>query len=263
MKRTLLAIAAGAAALSCAPALREPPGVELLAGARGPAPAGTPSDWVASADSVFAARSGVHDVARAEALYLRAAAAESTAVDGLIGAVRTKAWLVEHEPDAAKRQSLAVSAVQAAQWCGRRAPGQPACDYWLAVALGLQAREKRSTAEDGLKEMVAALRRAIERAPTLDRGGPHRVLALLLLRAPGWPLGPGDPEEALEQAGRAVAIDGAWPPNLLALAEARAATGDPDGAKEIYRNARAVAESAPDPDAPEWIRDAEAALAKL
>lgn len=264
MKRALgIALAAAGIAAACAPALKEPPGVDLLAGRRGPSPAGTPADWIESADAAFASRSGPEEVARAEDLYLRAAAADASEIAGLIGAVRAKAWRVEHESDASARQALAVSAVQVAQWCGKRAPGEPACDYWLAVAVGLQAREKRSTAEDGLKQMVAALRRAIEAAPTIDRAGPHRVLALVLLRAPGWPLGPGDPDEALVQARRAVEIAGDWPPNLLALAEALAETGTREEAIETYRTALRLAEAAADPDARDWARDARRELDKL
>jgi tetratricopeptide (TPR) repeat protein len=141
-----------------------------------------------------------------------------------------------------------------------------ACDYWLGVAVGLQAREVRVTADDGLKTMVPALQRAIEKDPEYDEAGPDRVLALVLLRAPAWPLGPGDPEAGLEHAKKAVALKPDYPPNVFALAEALAVNKDRDGARKAYEKGKSLASArrgAMDPDAPFWIVEANEALAKL
>ena len=122
------------------------------------------------------------------------------------------------------------------------------------------------TADDGLKTMVPALQRAIEADPTYDEAGPHRVYALVLLRAPGWPLGPGDVEAGLEQARAAVALRPNYPPNVFALAEALAANKQPDQAREAYIHGKALAAAlrdASDPDAPFWIVEADEALANL
>ncbi len=258
-------VAAGLAALlgGCAAALHEPPPVEAIA-RTGPAAAkdGVP-DLLAAANAAFARRPDLEAVRRAEGLYLEAAAADESRVDGLLGAVRAKTWLAEHVPEASAREALAVSAVQAAQWCGRRAPEDRACDYWLAVALGLQARERRSTAEDALKRMVTLLRRVAEVEPGLDEAGPYRVLALVLLKAPAWPLGPGDAEAGLAEARKAVALRPDHPPNQLALGEALAGTGDGEAARAAYRKALSLARSrqaAGDPDGGDWARDAERAL---
>ena len=151
-------------------------------------------------------------------------------------------------------------AVEAAQWCGRRAPASPACDYALAQALGQQARESPSTSRDGLERMVKALERAAAADPGLDSGGPARVLALVHLRAPGWPLGPGDAEAGLAFAEKAVALAPDHPPNQLVLAEALARNGRAREAGAAYARALALArerEAAGDPDAPEWVADAE------
>jgi hypothetical protein len=174
--------------------------------------------------------------------------------------VLAKIWLAEHEPGADARAALATSAVEAGQWCLRRAPDRAACDYALALALGVQAREKRTTAKDGLKLMVEHLRRAAAADPALDEAGPDRILAILLVRAPGWPLGPGDPEEGLAAARRAVDRFPGYPPNRLALADALAATGAVAAARAEAAKAVALARTgaaAADPDAPEWIRDGE------
>jgi len=253
-------------ACACSPALREPPSVADLATKPAPVPAVDPATLLHEAELRWAKRPDVAAVHEAEALYLQAAQADDKDVLGLIGATRTKAWLTDHERDTKLRQEMAVSAVQTAQWCGRRHPEQAACDYWLGVAVGLQARELRITADDGLKTMVPALQRAIEKDPAYDEAGPLRVMALVLLRAPGWPLGPGDAELGLERAKKAVALKPEYPPNVMALAEAYAANRDDAQARAAYTRAKALASArrdAMDPDAPFWIVEADEALAEL
>jgi tetratricopeptide (TPR) repeat protein len=111
--------------------------------------------------------------------------------------------------------------------------------------------------------MVELLRKAIAAAPTLDAGGPHRVLALVLLRAPSWPLGPGDPEAALEEARAAARLFPDAPENQLALGEALGKSGSPEAARTAYERALALAKAAleaGDPDADRWRADAIAGL---
>jgi hypothetical protein len=108
--------------------------------------------------------------------------------------------------------------------------------------------------------MVSLLREAIAKEPAHDHAGPHRVLALLLLRAPGWPVGPGDPDLALKEARAAAQLDGAYPPNHLAVAEALYKTDDKLGALGVYGHARDLAERARaegNPDAVEWSKQAQ------
>jgi tetratricopeptide (TPR) repeat protein len=218
---------------------------------------------LAQADEAWARRGEPERAAAAEELYLRAASADERGVEGLLGAMRAKAFRVERERDAATRTGLAQSAVDLGQWCERRDPGNSACAYGLAIALGQQARERPSTAKDGLARMTALLRRAIAADPRLDHGGPHRVLALVLLRAPGWPVGPGDPDEALGEARAAAALFPDAADNALVLAEALARTGHRDEARAAYERARALAErarAASDPDAERWLAEARAGL---
>lgn len=265
MRLAALAVLAIAAA-GCSPALREPPSVATLAAQPAKVASSDPATLLTDADARWARRPDVQAVREAESLYLRAAELNEKDVLGLIGATRAKAWLTDHERDTRTRADMAVSAVQTAQWCGRRDPKLPACDYWLGVAVGLQAREVRITADDGLKTMVPALQRAIEKDPEYDEAGPHRVLALVLLRAPGWPLGPGDADLGLTEAKKAVALRPDYPPNVFALAEAYAANKDRAKARETYISGKALASAkrdAMDPDAPFWIVDADKALAAL
>ena len=265
MRRGGLILVAALAA-GCSPALREPPSVASLASKPSPVTLPDPASLLREADLRWARRPDVAAVSEAESLYLRAAEVDPKDVIGLIGATRAKAWLTDHERDSKLRAEIAVSAVQTAQWCKRREPELAACEYWLALAVGLQAREVRLTADDGLKTMVPALQFAIQKDPLYDDAGPHRVMALVLLRAPAWPLGPGDSEAGLEHAKQAVALRPEFPPNVFALAEALTANKDRSGAREAYIKGKALAAArreASDPDAPFWIVEADEALAKL
>lgn len=242
---------------ACGHALREP---RPLPPAAVPASKEEAPALLAQADAEYALRPDPGAVRRADERYLAAAQADPLDVAGLVGSVRAKAWLIDHEPDGKARAEDAAAAVDAGQWCLRRAPASAACDYALALALGLQAREKRSTAIDALKKMVEHLRRAAAADPRLDQAGPHRVLALVLLRAPGWPLGPGDPETGLAEARRAAALFPDHVPNQLALAEALLRNDAADEGRATAARALAHAReraAAGDPDAPEWVRAAE------
>ncbi len=247
------------AASGCAPALREPPPVAALGGPAVLAEGRTPDELLRLAEEGYARRPDRQGVETARELFLAAARADDHDVRGLLGAARAIAWLIEHEPDAARRAALATEAVQVCQWCVRRAPSDGACDYRLALALGHQARERPSTAADALPRMVTLLEKAIAADPLLDHAGPDRVLGLVLLRAPGWPVGPGDEEAGLEHVRRAVELVPDHPLNLLALGEALAENGRAQEAAAAYRRAEQLAEAlvaAGDPDASEWLESA-------
>ena len=245
----------------CASALREPPPISTLQREdRGTVPA---SALLQEGEEEFAKRPDPAAVRRAEGLCLAAANADDTQVEGLLCAMRAKAWLAEREKGVKDRTELSVSAVQVGQWCLRRDPASAACKYWLAVALGLQARDRPVTADDGLKRMIQLLREAAREAPLLDEAGPERVLALLLVRAPGWPVGPGDAEEAIPHVRKAVELRPDYPPNQLALGEVLIHNGDKPGGRAALQRAIELAQSTPwssDPDAPSWVADARALL---
>jgi tetratricopeptide (TPR) repeat protein len=256
--------ALGAALLAaggCASALHEPPPVSTMA--PGAAGGRSADELVRAADAAWARRAEPGQAAAAQALYLDAAAADERRVDGLLGAMRAITFQVERERDGDARGKLAEQGVQLGQWCQRRARSEPACDYRLAIALGQQARERSASGVDALKRMVELLRKTIAAAPALDQAGPHRVLALVLLRAPGWPVGPGDPEAALGEARAAVKVFPDVAENQLALGEALEKNEQPAEARAVYQRALALADAAAragDPDAEAWQRDARAGL---
>jgi hypothetical protein len=248
---------------ACAPALKKAPPLADLAGGGAPRDARAVDGLLQQAADLYARRDP-ESVRRAAEAALQAAAADPTRADAVIAAVRAEVWLADHEEEPEARADAATRAVQAAQWCGGEREGPPACSFWLGAALGVQARERPATGLSALPRIEAAFLRAAASDPALEDAGPERALALLYLRAPGWPAGPGDPDRGLEHARRAVGLRPDYPPNLLALAEALAATGDAEGGRATLGRALAAARDAEehgDPEAAEWSHEAEEALA--
>src|SRR5207253_2751694 len=194
--RAMRSIASIILCAGCAQALHNPGPIEAI----GAAPRASAAQLLADADAAWARRGEPEQAAAAEDLYLQAARADPRNPGSFAGAIRAKAFRIGREKDGAERTRLAESAVITGQLCQENAPKAPACDYWLAAALGLQARERSATGHDALPRMVDLLRRAIRTDPAIDQAGPHRLLAIVLLRAPGWPMGPGDAEAALPEA---------------------------------------------------------------
>jgi hypothetical protein len=63
---------------------------------------------------------------------------------------------------------------------------------------------------------------------------------------------------------RAAALRPNYPPNVLALAEALAKTGDTHGASDTYRRAHDLIEALPPSrDRDDWLHDADQALGKI
>lgn len=187
--------------------------------------------------------------------------AEPSSVAALAAAIDADAKRSDHEPDSKTRSELAAEADRDAQACVALEPHAAACLYWRGIALGLEARAHPTRAGELLNNMLDSLAQAESADPNYDEAGPARVRALVLIRAPGWPLGPGDAEAGLVAARRAVALRPQYPPNLLALAEALSKTGDGTGARENYARARDAALAQPAAaDRDEWLRTADQSL---
>jgi hypothetical protein len=179
----------------------------------------------------------------------------------LAAAIDSAAARSDREPDAKIRAELAAQAASDADACLARAPEAAACIYGRAVARGLNARAHPTHAGEILSSMLEDLARAESADSNYEEAGPARVRALVLIRAPGWPLGPGDPEAGLVAARRAVAQRPLYPPNLLALAEALSKNGDAGAARESYARARDAALALPAAvDRDQWLRVADQGL---
>jgi hypothetical protein len=160
-----------------------------------------------------------------------------------LAAVQRAADRIDQAQGPAERTQLLTAAAASAQHCLASAADNGACHYAQAQVLGLTARERPLQAVSLLKEMLASLTKAEALDPALDHAGPARLRAVVLLRAPPWPLGPGDVDAAVVAAQRAVQRDAAYPPNLLTLGVAQAkAIGGPE-ARATFAKARLAIEA--------------------
>jgi len=251
--------------LGCVSALREPVDVADLVGTS-PGSGHRPEDLYREASTLLESSADVAETETARRLFLEAASLDRSCIDCLLGASRSLAWLIEHGEEGARRKELAIEGVEVGQLCVRDFPAVAECRYRLALAVGQQARERPSTATDGLDVMVELLDGLVSEAPDLDQAGPDRVLALVLLRAPGWPAGPGDPESALDHAQNAVERFPDYPPNMLVLGEAYGENHQPAEGREACRRAVELAaelEGAGNSEAGAWRREAQDMLQSL
>ena len=120
---------------------------------------------------------------------------------------------------------------------GRKAassnPENAEYQYYLALNLGLKMRDSTvPMAMIQIPSLVKALEKVIEVNEAYDDGGALRVLGMLYLRAPPWPVSVGDEEKALELLTRAAKKYPEHPMNHLFLAEALAVN-------EMYEEAEA------------------------
>jgi hypothetical protein len=155
-----------------------------------------------------------------------------------LAAVERDADRIGQTQDPAGRRQLLAAAAANARQCLALAAGDGACHYAQAQVLGLTARERPLQADSLLKEMLASLAKAEALDPGLDHAGPARLSAVVLLRAPPWPLGPGDADAAVTAAQRAVQRDAAYPPNLITLGQAQARADGGPAARATFAKAR-------------------------
>ncbi len=243
------------ALVACESSMHEPSSIDTLAPHQ--ANGRSADQLMRDGDAAWAKR----DAKTAEADYLDAAAGDAKRVDAIVAAMAAMHYRIEHDAGVDKGD-LSQQAVQLGQQCLRRVPNDGGCQYRLAIALGQEAREHPAQGKDAVNHMVDLLHRAITAQPALDDGGPHRVLALVLVRAPAWPAGPGDPEAGLDEARKAVATTPDAAENQLALGEALVANGSMPEAHAAYAKAAQLAASSKSPDASGWQKDAQAGLAK-
>ncbi len=182
-------------------------------------------------------------------------------VEAYAAAIKANAQKSDHESDSRIRADLAAQSSSAADACLALDSRAVACQYGKAVATGLEARVHPTRAIGLLNSMLESLDNAEAVDPNYDSAGPARVRALVLIRAPGWPLGPGDTDAGLAAARRAVSLQPDYPPNVLALAEALAKSGDESAARESYSRARDLAQASPPaPERDDWLHDADEGL---
>ncbi len=150
-------------------------------------------------------------------------------------AAQAAAFLAENEARSDARLQAARRGVVLARHARELNPDGVEGQYWYALTVGLLANEDRAYGLNAVKEMEAALRRAMELDERYDFAGPPRILAVLQLRTPPPPTSIGSPRKALRLLQHAVELFPDYPENYLYLAEALHDTGQADEAKEALR----------------------------
>jgi tetratricopeptide (TPR) repeat protein len=141
-------------------------------------------------------------------------------------------------------------------------PDDAEAAYLYSLNLGLFLRARGMMAVGRLSELVAKLKLA-GAMPALDDGGPLRVLGLLYVKAPGWPVGPGDLDAALELLHRAVREYPGHPLNHVYLAYALVDAGERAQARDELLRARELCQAARFGDwAARWRQEADELLAR-
>lgn len=171
--------------------------------------------------------------------------AEPTSADLLLRQSRLLFLLAEPEAEAARALPWIERGDESARLLRRAAPDRVEGHYYGALFLGLRARHQSIRAAFFLDRIERQGRRALEIDRSYDHGGPCRLMGMLLLRAPSWPQGIGDPEEGLELLREAAAASD-YPRNRLLLAEALAEAGE---RREACEQLAGVLE---DPDPGRW-----------
>lgn len=94
-----------------------------------------------------------------------------------------------------------------------------ASSYYYSVNMGLAVVDSIMTAMKNLGKLHRNVERSLSLDPDIDEGGPLRTLGYLLIRAPAWPTGIGDPDRGLILLEQAVTLYPAYPPNNLYMAK--------------------------------------------
>ena len=91
--------------------------------------------------------------------------------------------------------------------------------YYKATFMGFRAQAHQTKANAMIPEIVEEVRRGIEIDASYDDAAGLMFLGMILVKAPAWPHGVGDPEEGIETLRRG-AKTSSYPLNRLILAKA-------------------------------------------
>jgi tetratricopeptide (TPR) repeat protein len=124
--------------------------------------------------------------------------------------------------DGAPCSAALSGGVAAAKKATELEPGRVEGHYYLAQLQGFTAQTQKGGGETKplLQQLISEGELAIKADDKFDYGGPYRMLGTMYARAPAPPVAVGDPEKAIQNLQKAVAIAPDYPPNQIYLAEA-------------------------------------------
>ncbi len=141
------------------------------------------------------------------------------------------------EADQPRRERFAAEGVR---WAERALAhgGEERGDvyYYIAVNLGITVEKHPVAAVKSLGRIVANLEKALALTPDIHHAGPYRVLGMVYLKAPPWPTGIGDGDQALELLAEAVRRSPAYPLNRIFYARTLWEVEGEDAEREIAAN---------------------------
>ncbi|MGB8294630.1 MAG: tetratricopeptide repeat protein [Polyangia bacterium] len=203
---------------------------------------------------------GERDAGHADALRAhQAAPRDRSAGLALASCAQLRA---DFETDEAKVLAITEQGAEAARLASS-GPTDAEAAYLQAINLGLFVQAKGLVAIGRLSELVSLLKTASAK-PDIDQGGPLRVLGLLYVRAPAWPVGPGDLDAGLELLKQAAGQHPEHPLNHLFYAQALIEADDHAAARRELDQARGLCAAERFGDwAARWKKEADELAAKL
>lgn len=200
-------------------------------------------EFEAEGDAAWARRDTAGMAEAARLAYWKAASADPERDTAYWKAARASSLVGRQARDKEARADAFERGLQTTQLLLDRRPDLPEAHYYFATNLGLLARERPSRGHEAVKEMIPHLERVASDAPELEQGGAERALALVYLRAPGWPTSVGNPETGLQHALRSIEQAPDYPGNHVALAEAWEANEDRERAQAALNRAAELIET--------------------
>lgn len=134
-------------------------------------------------------------------------------------AARAILWLEEFGDDSVERKQLAQRGYQYALAARAKNDQRAELHFIAGALLGMQMQSALIPKLSDVQIVHDHFTRAIELDVSYEQGGPLRALGMLLLRAPAWPTGVGDPESGIQTLEHAAARFPAFPANFIYLAE--------------------------------------------
>jgi len=113
----------------------------------------------------------------------------------------------------------------------------PEAAYYYALGLGAVIRIEGLSAIVKLPGVIAAMKAALKK-PETDYYGPHRIYGMLYLKAPKWPKGIGDVDEALKHLKISMNNSPDFPQNPIFYGEALIEDDQMDDAKKYLSRAQ-------------------------